>query len=144
VVSRYRQGYPEKTCPQCGALFRKPTPFCCRRCSSKWRFACGLLGSFGQPGPRSVNYTGRKVLDRGYVMIYVGHDHPMAHNGGYAYEHRVVMAEKLGRPLRSHEFVHHRNGIRGDNRADNLDLVERALPYGSVVCPKCGAVFHVH
>jgi len=75
--------------------------------------------------------VGRKSDRDGYVQIRT-----IPGNGGkgkYTYEHRLVMQEILGRPLVKGETVHHKNGIRNDNRPENLELWSEAQPYGQRV-----------
>lgn len=67
----------------------------------------------------------RVVQPRGYVFIV-----------GSGHEHRIVMEQHLGRPLIKGENVHHRNGVRSDNRLENLELWSRSQPSGQRIADK--------
>jgi hypothetical protein len=71
---------------------------------------------------KNPNWNGGKKTLRGYVYI-LKPEHPL-NNAGYVLEHRLVMEDAIGRYLTKEEVVHHINGIRNDNRIENLMLFE--------------------
>lgn len=65
----------------------------------------------------------------GYV-VFTDRTHPAADNNGRVLEHRAVMMAKLGRKLLPGENVHHINGVKDDNRPENLELWVTSQPSG--------------
>lgn len=73
-----------------------------------------------------------RINTAGYRMLFWP-GHPNAQVSGYVNEHVAVMSAILGRPLAKGENVHHMNGIRDDNRPENLELWLRRQPPGQRV-----------
>ena len=81
--------------------------------------------------PHRIVNTGVKSDKYGYVQIRVIKGD--AGKGKYKYEHRIVMEQMIGRELLPGETVHHKNGIRNDNRPENLELWVVGQPSGQRV-----------
>jgi len=74
---------------------------------------------------KSYHWKGGKVkASGGYIWIHLP-DHPKAMHKQYVYEHRIIIEQHIGRYLKSSEIVHHKNGIKDDNRLENLELSTR-------------------
>lgn len=72
---------------------------------------------------------GRSITAKGYIERWLDPQsafHPMADKDGYVYEHRLVVAEHLGRCLTAEEEVHHRDGNKHNNELSNLQLLSKS------------------
>ena len=125
-------------CKRCNKKFTKETIG--KRSVAKHCSSCVI--EIGREYNKNKTYIGvvldngtRRIMPNCYVLI--------KHKDKWVPEHRVVMEEILGRPLKKGESVHHKNGIRHDNEPKNLELWLGAIRYGQrakdIHCPKCGS-----
>lgn len=96
-----------KKCPVCGKEFYTTrNQFCSQECARKYRHD---------------NYVHKTYCENGYLVEY--------ENGynkkGNRKQHRKIMEEYIGRPLRKDEIVHHVNGKKDDNRIENLQIMSK-------------------
>jgi hypothetical protein len=87
---------------------------------------------------------GKTYTTKGYIKVLCK-EHPNCDSKGYVLEHRLVMEQKLGRYLDKDEDIHHINGVKIDNRVENLELLshiqhlsKRKKDMSDRFCSMCG------
>lgn len=99
-------------CPKCGAP-KTPQSIHCRKCAMELR-----------RGENHANWKGGRYFNGfGYVMVY-DPSHPRASSNGYVREHIKVWMDKYSEIPRGH-ILHHLNGVKSDNRLENLSCIPR-------------------
>lgn len=84
---------------------------------------CTLSKAALAKNPNKTLGIGRAYDKSGYVYVSAQYKHPHRNNSNQVFEHRLVMEKHLGRYLKRTEIVHHINGIKDDNRIENLELL---------------------
>lgn len=86
----------------------------------------GAISGYAREGESGSNWKGgRKKNKSGYVLV-LDRENPMSDCKGYVLEHRKVMGEHIGRALIESEKIHHINGIKDDNRIENLVIISES------------------
>jgi len=83
--------------------------------------SCGCVRRYHSGSQHPQWRGGRTRHLNGYILL-LEPGHLNAFKRGYVFEHVKVMGGLLDRPLTKGETVHHKNGIRDDNRPENLEL----------------------
>jgi len=107
-----------------------------------WKGTKGIV-TWNRKGVDSPSWKGGRSIDKnGYIWLCLP-DNPNANSGGMVAEHRLVMSNHIKRALQPWENVHHINGVRNDNRIENLRIVLTGRHNGKVKCPYCHNTFAI-
>lgn len=140
-----KKGSQKKYCSnKCKSAYRRKSgkdnqEFECIQCKNKFisnKYIAALVCS-----KRCLKLLKNDNVDEGYIenngyRVIYRPGHPNAQRRGKILKHVFIMSEYLGRPLAKHESVHHKNGIRDDNRIENLELWSKSQPAGQRVSDK--------
>lgn len=108
---------------------KKPITDKAKRCHS-----CGARHHNNQQrGANNPRWIGGKVYaSDGYIRV-LNRTHPRARKSGYVYQHILVWEEANKMPLPKGYVIHHLNGIRDDNRPQNLIALPRKKHHGHLM-----------
>lgn len=134
MIVKIKGGVYYKKCEICGEYFRTKKSHIIRRktCSKE---CDGVRKSKMYKGERNPNYGNRGELNPLYKGAFINQygyrvlhkpQHPNANKDGYILEHRYVASNKIGRPLKDDEIVHHIDGNRLNNNPSNLQIMDRS------------------
>lgn len=118
-------------CKPCHSIMRKSPCVGCGKPTTGIR--CRPCYGISMSKENHPAWRGGRSASKGYVRLSGHHGHPNANKSGSISEHVLIMSQHLGRPLQSHEEVHHKNGVRDDNRIENLELWSTSQPAGQRV-----------
>ncbi len=159
ILYQSRKPVLKKECETCSVFFETKSElkkYCSNKCKSSFRrkngrddeiSLCGICGKEFYANKYATTLTCSTIctkihkkgsLEEGYIetqgyRVISRPSHANARHKGKIFEHVFVMSEYLGRPIRKGENVHHKNGIRNDNRIENLELWHRGQPPGQRV-----------
>ena len=121
----YRPSSSHLLCPACRGKARKILCACGKKKNKESLCCIVCFRAKPKSGVHSPSWKGgRSYHKAGYVAVR------QHHTRKYRFEHVLVMEKKLRRPLIKGENVHHKNGVKDDNRLCNLELWIKPQPPG--------------